>query len=86
MQKAYITASSLGAIALATMFCSGAALAQTETASAQAEAPQADNSSLGDIIVTAQRRTETLQNAGIAIDAVAGESSHQAGRYPGRCA
>lgn len=74
MQRRYAITSSLTAIALATTLCSGSAFAQAATTqTTQTAAPSADTSSLGDIIVTAQRRTETLQTAGIAIDAVDGD-------------
>lgn len=46
---------------------------------AQEAAPAQDGSGLGDIIVTAQRRAETLQDAGIAIDAVGGDRLLQQG-------
>ncbi|MEE4452962.1 TonB-dependent receptor [Novosphingobium resinovorum] len=65
------------AIAFATLAMTGiAAPALAQDAQAQDAGAQdaSDNSGLGDIIVTAQRRSESLQDAGIAIDAVGGDS------------
>ena len=50
----------------------------TATATATAAAP-ADNGGIGEIIVTAQRREESLQKAGLAIDAVTGNDLAQRG-------
>lgn len=74
MRKQFITSSSLVVLAFSGLAYGAPALAQ-EAADAQAT----DNAGLGDIIVTAQRRTETLQNAGIAIDAVGGANLIQKG-------
>ncbi|MEE4454878.1 TonB-dependent receptor [Novosphingobium resinovorum] len=74
MRKQFITSSSLVVLAFSGLACGAPALAQEA-----ADAQTTDNAGLGDIIVTAQRRTETLQNAGIAIDAVGGANLIQKG-------
>ena len=68
------------AVALA-IFASEAATAQTgPTASGQAEVPQsADNSQIRDIVVTAQRRAQKLQDVPIAVNAISGEAAMNAG-------
>ncbi|MDP9065632.1 MAG: TonB-dependent receptor [Pseudomonadota bacterium] len=48
-------------------------------AGASAAAPVASSEELGEIIITAQRRTENLQNAAVAVDVVSGEALAKAG-------
>ena len=59
------------ALFLATAFSSAPAIAQTATDHAPSEAAQpADTGGIGEIIVTAQRRSENLQNVPVAVSAV----------------
>ncbi|MDE2435565.1 MAG: TonB-dependent receptor [Sphingomonadales bacterium] len=51
----------------------------TSPALAQEAASQGDNSGIGEIIVTAQKKEESLQKAAIAIDAVTGEGLVKSG-------
>ena len=71
MRKGLLESVCLSAIVLATP-----AMAQESASPAQAST---DNSGIGDIIVTAQRRSESAQRAGIAIDAVGGDHLIQSG-------
>lgn len=54
--------------------CSGAAIAQTTTASTEAQTTE-----LQEVVVTAQKRSENLQNVPIAITAVSGKALSAAG-------
>ncbi|MGO4167667.1 TonB-dependent receptor [Novosphingobium sp. YAF33] len=72
MRNRLIHSSSLAVLALAVSAAAAPAAAQEAAPAASPPAP--DNAGIGDIIVTAQRRSETLQSAGIAIDAVGGEN------------
>lgn len=63
-----------GAISLATLLWPAIAFGQTAAAPTLARADQpADTSLPADIVVTAQRRTERLQDVGIAVSAFSGE-------------
>jgi iron complex outermembrane receptor protein len=69
-------ASAASAIAIC-MACAGSAFAQdtdTQDETAQEQASAESGEGIGEIVVTAQRREESLQDAAVAIDAVTGDS------------
>jgi len=68
MRTAFLITTAMTAIALASP-----AFAQ------EAQSAASDNSAIGDIIVTAQRKAESLQKAALAIDAVSGDDLAQRG-------
>jgi len=74
MRKHLFHSSAIAVISLSALGCAAPSFAQEAAAPAQDAQAQDDGSGLGDIIVTAQRRAETLQSAGIAIDAVSGDN------------
>ncbi len=69
----------LGSSACVALLFSGAGLAQSAVAPADAAAAEATPQGIADIVVTAQRRAETLQRAAIAATAVSGGSLINAG-------
>ncbi|WP_395392633.1 TonB-dependent receptor [Novosphingobium sp. BL-8A] len=75
MRKGLLESACIPAIVLA---AAGAAPAYAQDNS-QAPQTSSDNSGIGDIIVTAQRRSESAQRAGIAIDAVGSDRLIQQG-------
>ena len=62
----------LGALLLAPGLAASAA-AQTAPAATAQPVPQSDNNQLGDIIVTAQKRSQSLNSVGLSINAADGE-------------
>jgi iron complex outermembrane receptor protein len=76
-----VTRTSLIGASLLTIAASGQALAQSapEPASPQAQATQAP--AIGDIVVTARQRSESLKNVPIAITAVSGDALKKAQIY-----
>ncbi|GAA5062504.1 TonB-dependent receptor [Erythrobacter westpacificensis] len=70
MRRFYLVGSAIGAIAAA--MSGGSAMAQEADAQTEAEdTSESSSQGLGTIVVTAQRREESLQDAAIAIDAFA---------------
>ena len=65
------SSSAVGVLAIATLLSANAAHAQADTAAAVA-APQ-DDADAGEIVVTAQKRSERLQDVPLAVTAVTGE-------------
>jgi iron complex outermembrane receptor protein len=64
----------LGVSTTAMLAFNTAAFAQEQTASASAESEATSSSDSADIVVTAQRKSEKLQNVGIAVSAYSGEA------------
>lgn len=77
MRKGLLESVCLSAIVLATPAMAQDGTQAPQTSSDAADVP--DNGGIGDIIVTAQRRSESAQRAGIAIDAVGSDRLIQQG-------
>ncbi|MBC2666983.1 TonB-dependent receptor [Novosphingobium flavum] len=69
----------LGACAVALAAASSPAMAAEATAEQDSAANQADNGGIQDIVVTAQRRSERMQDVPIAVTAIGGEELKQRG-------
>lgn len=69
----------LTGVAIASMGFAQAAFAQTEATGASAAPGEAAQAQLQDIVVTAQRRSENLQRAAVAVSAVSGDTLLSAG-------
>ncbi|MEZ7272925.1 TonB-dependent receptor [Sphingobium sp. 10 DY56-G10] len=79
MKHQFHTSAAIIALTGASILMAAQASAQTDGAPAQAEQPAADQSGLGDIIVTAQKREQRLNDVGVSVSVASATQLQSAG-------